>query len=247
MAQPMQPVQMTVTEREAYTRGRQHFDQGEVDPALEAFASLLETRESYADIHYMVGVLFDRKGDLNAAAESLRKAIRLNPSYAEALVALASIYEQMGDYERSGELAQRAAMLSQNTSGKVDATTRGKLANLQAIVGDAYAEAGERREAIEAYRKALERCPEFHDIRHRLGIVLREAGLPAQAALEFKRILRANSAMADSRVQLGLTYYSLGRPQDALGHWNTVLEHEPDRKDVKMYVKLISGDGADDS
>ena len=80
-----QPVQMTATERESYSRGRAHFERGEVDPALEAFASLLRTKDGFADIHYMVGVLFDRRGDLDAAAESLRKAIRLNPNYAEAI------------------------------------------------------------------------------------------------------------------------------------------------------------------
>jgi tetratricopeptide (TPR) repeat protein len=203
---------------------------------------LLRTRENFADIHYMVGVLFDQKGDLDAAAESLRKAIRLNPQYAEALLALATVYERGGDYDRSRELAERAAEVSRGGSGNLDPTTRGKLANLQAAVGDAYAEVGERREAIEAYRKALDRCPEFHDIRQRLGVALREAGLPHQAAREFKRVLRAKPDFEDARVQLGLTYYTLGRPREALAEWDVVLRDRPDREDVKMYSRLARGD-----
>lgn len=236
--------QLTTSEREVYTRGRSHFENGDIDPALEAFSTLLKTRENFADIHYMVGVLFENKGDLNAAAESLRKAIRLNPSYAEALLALASVCEQTGDFDRSRELAERASMVSRSAPGTLDATTRGKLANLQASVGDAYAEAGERREAIEAYRKALDRCPEFHDIRYRLGVILREAGLPHQAATEFRRVLRANPELLDARVQLGLTWYSLGRAGDALQQWNSVLAEEPERSDVLMYVKLLDGEAA---
>jgi tetratricopeptide (TPR) repeat protein len=237
-----QPQPMTTAEREAYSRGRQHFERGEIDPALEAFSSLLRTRENFADIHYMVGILFDQKGDLDAAAESLRRAIRLNPQYAEALLALATVYERSGDFDRSRELAERAAAVSRDGSGHLDVTTRGKLANLQAAVGDAYAEVGERREAIEAYRKALDRCPEFHDIRQRLGVVLREAGLPDQAAREFKRVLRANPDMLDARVQLGLTFYTLGRPSDALVEWEAVLRQRPDRDDVKMYARLARGE-----
>ena len=76
---------------------------------------------------------------------------------------------------------------------------------------DALAEAGERRDAIEQYRRALDRCPTFHDVRHRLGIVLREAGLPSQATAEFARILRTHPGMLESQIQLGLTYYSMGR------------------------------------
>ncbi len=236
---------MTLAERETYTRGRRHFEKGEVDPALEAFSSLLKTRDNFADIHYMFGVLFDRKGDLSSAAESLGTALRLNPSYAEALLALATIHEQRGDFDQSQELAERAAMLSHGVAGSMDVVTRGKLANLQAAVGDAYAEVGERRDAIEAYRKALDRCPDFHDIRHRLGVVLREGGLPAQAAREFKRVLRANESMLDSRIQLGLTYYSLGRPEEALAEWQKVLAQDPDREEALMYIRLV--DGSDDS
>jgi len=184
----MQPVRMSVSEREAYTQGRSCFERGEVEEALSAFGKLLRTRGGFADVHYMVGLLHDKRGDLDAASESLREAVRLNPSYAEALLALATVHERRGDYDRSRELAERAATVSKGAAWTLDTTTLGKLANMQAAVGDAYAEVGERREAIEAYRKALDRCPEFHDIRHRLGVTLRESGLPAQAAAEFKRI-----------------------------------------------------------
>ena len=76
--------------------------------------------------------------------------------------------------------------------------------------------AGELRDAIAQYRGALERCPTFHDIRHRLAITLREAGLPAQAAQELQRILRLHPGLLDSQIQLGLTWYSMGRTPDAV-------------------------------
>ncbi len=230
---------MSIAEREVYARGRKHFELGEIDPALEAFSSLLRTRHDFADIHYMVGILFDHKGDLDAAAGSLRKAIRLNPRYSEALLALATVHERRGDYDRSRELAERAASVASGEAGRLDPTTRAKLANLQAAVGDAYAQVGERREAIEAYRKALDRCPDFHDIRHRLSVVLREAGLPHQAAEEQRRILRANPDLADTRIQLGLTYYSLGRAEEALAEWDRVASLQPERQDVEMYRRLV--------
>jgi tetratricopeptide (TPR) repeat protein len=230
---------MTARERELHGHGRMLFERGEVEPALEALNELLQTRGDFADVRYMVGVLYDRRGDLDAASKSLGRAIHLNPSYVEALLAMASVVERQGDFDRSRELAERAAALARGTGGTLDSTTRGKLANLQAVVGDAYAEAGELREAVEAYRKALERCPEFHDIRHRLGIVLRELGLPDQALREFKRVLRGNPGLLDAHVQLGLTYYTLGRADDALERWQAVLQHDPSREDARMYLRLV--------
>lgn len=232
-------VRLTPRERELHSHGRALFERGEVDAALETLTALLETRGDFADVHYMVGVSYDRRGDLEAARQSLQRAIQLNPSYAEAVLALASVVERQGDFDRSRELAERAAGLVRPTGGALDATTRGKLANLQAAVGDAYAEVGELREAVEAYRKALERCPEFHDIRHRLGVVLRELGLPDQALREFKRVLRGHPGLLDAHVQLGLTYYTLGRSGDALERWRAVLKHDPEREDARMYLRLV--------
>lgn len=234
-----QPTRMTSSERESYSRGRERFLRGDVDGAMDALTRLLETRAGFADVHYMMGVLQERQGDDEAAAESLRQAIRLNPSYAEALLALASVYEGRGDFERSRELAERAAMVSRGAPGVLDATTRGKLANLQAAVGDAYAEAGESKEAIDAYRKSLDRCPEFHDIRFRLALVYRDAGLPDRALRELKRVLRGNPDYLEAQVQLGLTYYTLGRTQDAVDQWAQTLKRDPTREDARMYGRLV--------
>jgi len=241
----MQPVRMSARERQAYAQGRGCFERGETDAALSAFGELLRTRGGFADVHYMVGVLHERRGDLDSATDSLREAVRLNPSYAEALLALASVHERRGDFDRSRDFAQRAEAVSRASEGPLDATTRAKLANLQAAVADAYAEAGELREAVEAYRKALDRCPDFHDIRQRLGVALREAGLPAQALLEQQRVLRGNPNLIAARVQLALTLYSLGRGKDAIHEWERVLEQDPTCEEARMYLRMLeqrSGD-----
>jgi tetratricopeptide (TPR) repeat protein len=159
------------------------------------------------------------------------------------MLALATIYETTGDFERSREIAQRASELAPNSDGALDATPRGKLANLQAGVADAYAEAGELREAIDGYRKALDRCPTFHDIRLRLGVTLREAGLPDRALAEFARVLRAVPDYIEARVQRGLTLYTLGRTDDALTEWKSVLATDPNRADAKMYLRLVRATG----
>ena len=232
---------MTSSERDLYNQGRASFERGEIDRALESLGTLLERKTGFADLHYMVGVLLDQRGDVDGARERLRDAIRLNPSYTEALLALASVYERDGDFDRSRNLTERAAEASQGPPGALDPTTRGKLANLQAAVGDAYAEVGEHREAIQAYNKALDRCPDFHDIRHRLGVVLRAAGLPHRAELEFQRVIRSNPDLVGAQIQLGLTYYTMGRTPEAVELWNEVLRRDPSERDALMYLRMVQG------
>ena len=229
---------MTPAERRDYALGRRSFERGDDDTSLAHLIRLVRTRR-FADVHYMIGVMQERSGDLSAAGQSLREALRVNPSYTEALLALANVYERQGDFERSREIAQRASVLARPTDGVLDATTRGKLANFQAALGDAYREGGELREAIEAYRKALDRCPSFHDIRNRLGIALRDAGLPDRAIAEFRRVLRNHPTFHEAAVQLGVTFYSLGRADEAATEWEAVLAKDSEREDAKMYLRMI--------
>lgn len=230
--------QLTPEERRAYSLGRRSFERGDVESALAQLTQLLETRPRFADVHYMVGLLHESRGNLTAASRSLEQALRINPGYTEARLALAAVYEQQGDFGRSQQLAADRADADGSEKGPVDGLTQAKLANLQAALGDAYREAGELGDAIEAYRKALGRCPGFHDVRQRLALALRDAGLPHQAIREFERVLRALPAYLDARVQLGLTYFSLGRVREAVGHWQGVLGRDPARHDARMYLRL---------
>ena len=229
------------SDREILLRGRRAFERGEDSAALESLTRLTVHGLEYADVYYMLGILNERRDDLDAALENLRSAVRINPSYAEALLALASLFERRGDFDQSQTYAERASQLATATEGDLDATTRGKLANQQAALGDALAQAGENRDAIEEYRRALDRCPTFHDVRHRLGMTLRDAGLPFQAAQEFRRILRVHSGMLDSQIQLGVTYYSMGRTPEAIAEWEAVLERDSSRNEARMYLRLVRG------
>lgn len=234
---------MTADEREAYRVGRHLFASGDDETALGVLDGVLRTCPRFADVHYMVGLMHERQGRLDEAGASFERALAINPSYAECLLAMVSVSEQRGEFARSRELAARLQRL-QHAGGPIDTITRGKLANLHAGLGDAYREAGELREAIDAYRKALDRAPRFHDIRQRLGICLREAGLPSQAIAEFRRVLRGNPAFLDASVQLGLTWFSLGRTDRAVQEWSAVLERDPSRDDARMYLRMVPKAGA---
>jgi tetratricopeptide (TPR) repeat protein len=227
---------MTREDREAYQWVRERLAAGEAEDAAASLESLALRYPAYADVQYLLGLSRERRRDLDGAASCLERALELNPAYAEAGLALQSGYEQRGEHERARELAFR---LQEATAARGDPTTRGKLANLHAALGDAYRETGDLREAIDAYRKALDRCPGFHDIRQRLAVTLREAGLPARALAELQRVLRANPTYLDAQVQIGLTLYTLGRPDEARTQWEAALERDPSRDDARMYLRLL--------
>ena len=231
---------LTPPERRAYELGRRRAARGDVDGALEELQRFLDSRPGYADVHYLVGTLLERRGDLDAATASLEQALRQNPGYVEARLALASLSEQRGDYERARDLFQRSQALAAPARGVVDPTTSAKLANMQAELGDALRQAGELRDAVEAYRKALGRCPRFHDVRYRLALSLRELSRPSEALAELRRVLRGNPRFLDAGVQCAVTLYSLGRCDEARVELDRVLEQDPGREDARMLLRLLS-------
>lgn len=146
---------MTTEERRAFALGRRSFENGDWDGALAHLEPLVRTRPGFADVHYLIGLAHEHRGDLDPAARSLEQALRINPRYAEARLALVAVHEQQGDFDRAEAVAEPPPGRN-GADGPLDPVTRGKLANLQASLGDAYREAKELGEAIEAYRKALE-------------------------------------------------------------------------------------------
>jgi tetratricopeptide (TPR) repeat protein len=224
--------------RAALMRGRQLFEAGDDAGSLAAFERVLAAGPGYADVHYYVGLVHERGGRLEEARAAFERALEINPAYAECALALGSVYERSGEFERAQAIAERARAAGVPALEALDGTTRGKLANLHAALGDAYRESGDLRAAIGEYRKALDRAPGFLDIRCRLGAVYREVGLGAQSVAELRRALRANPAYSDAGVQLGLTYFTLGRTDEAIAEWNAVLARDASREDVRMYLRM---------
>jgi len=226
-------------ERIAYQLGVRHFERGETEAAIEQLTRVVAKRPLFADVHYLLGLLYERRGDLDEATQRFEEAIALNPGYAEARLALATVCGRRGDFDRS-EAVMRTGIRALPEANGVDGLTQAKLANLQAALGDAYREAGELGDAVAAYRKALDRCPHFHDVRYRLAVALREKGLPDQAIRELARVLRAKPAFVDATVQLGLVHWSLGQAERAAEVWREALRTAPGREDIEAYLRLCT-------
>ena len=142
------PASLSSNERHSYLLGRRSFERGDDATALTEFRRLLETRQGFADVHYMMGVSLERQDEVRAAARSFVQALRINPDYAEARLGLASLYEREGDFQRSREITEQASARAVPRAGTHDPTTRGKLANPQADLGDAFCEPGAPGEGI---------------------------------------------------------------------------------------------------
>jgi tetratricopeptide (TPR) repeat protein len=218
--------------------GREHYDRREYDRAERVLRQVLEVTDRYADVYNMLAVILHDRGDFHAAERNFERAVELNPNYTEALLNLAVTYNDLGKYEAARKVYARIRR-EDGPSTVMDPYVRGKIANMHADVAQAYADAGNRDEAIEQLEKAVGLCPGFADLQSRLGTLHRDADNFIRARVHYEAARTANPQFAPARVLLGVTLLSLGEADLAVAEWRDVLTIDPDNRSAKMYLRMV--------
>lgn len=220
-------------------KGREHYEAKEYDRAEPYLLQVAETEEGFADVMNMLGVIYHDKGQVGLAQEYFEKALRINPRYTEAALNLAVTYNEQGLYVQAKKLYDHVAGLKGATRREIEPFAKGKLANMHADLGRAYAELEMAEKAVEQYRMALELCPHFVDLRTRLSQILRDFGKLDEARLELERVKEVRPGYAPARVSLGVTYLTMRDYDRARREWTAVLEADPENKTASMYVRMV--------
>jgi tetratricopeptide (TPR) repeat protein len=235
--------------KDLLARGRDHYEKREFDKADYILREIIEHSDGFADVFDMLGIIAHSRGDLHAAARYFERAVALNSAYTEALLNLAVTYNDLGRYEAARQIHSKVRKLGNAGPVQIDPFARGKIANMHADIGQAYAEAGIVHEAVEQYQKAVQLCPSFADLRTRLGNLYRDAGDLQRAREQYEAAKNANPKYVHARVLLGITLFSLGDSAGALNEWREVLASDPENKSAQMYVRMLethSGSSSED-
>ncbi|HKQ70684.1 MAG TPA: tetratricopeptide repeat protein [Polyangiaceae bacterium] len=225
--------------KELLARGREHYQKREFDKADYLLREVTDHTDGYADVFDMLGIIAHSRGDLQAAARYFERAVALNSTYTEALLNLAVTYNDLGRYDAARQIHSKVRKLGNAGPVQIDPFARGKIANMHADLGQAYAEAGIAHEAIEQYLKAVQLCPSFADLRTRLGNLYRDAGDLVHAREQYEAAKNANPKYVQARVLLGVTLFSLGDSAAALDEWRGVIAIDPDNKSAQMYARML--------
>jgi tetratricopeptide (TPR) repeat protein len=229
--------------------GREHYQKREFEKAEPMLRQVLESDDRFADVHDMLGVICHSRGNFAQAEYHFERALSINPSYTEAALNLAVTYNDRGKYEAARQVYARIKGGPGTGVQGLDPFARGKIANMHAEVGQAYADAGLAREAIAEYEKSVSLCPQFADLRTKLGTLLREVNDLPRAREQYEAAVTARPSYVPARIQLGVTLLSLGEADAAADQWRKVLEIEPENVRAKMYLRMTAAaqTGADGS
>lgn len=226
--------------KQALLLGREHYQKREFDKAEALLREVLSADDRFADVHDMLGVIAHSRGNFVAAEHHFERALQINPAYTEAALNLAVTYNDRGKYESAREIYKRIRGSPAGSLQTLDPFARGKLANMHADLAQAYADCALVRQAADELEKAVALCPQFSDLRTKLGNHLRELGELARAREQYEAAIAARPGYVPARVQLGVVLLSLGDIAAAEETWTRVLEVEPDNPQVKMYLRMLA-------
>jgi tetratricopeptide (TPR) repeat protein len=217
---------------------REHYENHEYDKAEPLLREVVRDAPQFADMFNMLGVICHGQGRFTQAEEMFERALNLNPNYTEAALNLAVTYNDLGKYREAREVYSSAIARTKAESRQMDPFARGKIANMHARTADAYAALAMFDDAEREYRRALELCPSFVDIRAKLAATLRDKGEKELAISEYQLVKAQQPGFLQARINLGVTLYAVGRKDEARAEWNSVLETDPDNKSCKMYLEM---------
>jgi tetratricopeptide (TPR) repeat protein len=213
--------------KQLLTLGRGYFEKKQYSQAEKYLTQVVEQNQSFADVYNMLGVIYHEA------------ALRINPAYTDAALNLAVIYNDLGKYAEAKQVYQSALSRQRASPNRMDPFVKGKIANMYADIADVFSSSGMLDEAIEEYRRALGLCPQFVDIRLKLGDAHRDKGDHAESLAQFEEILRINPNYLPGRVHYGIALFSAGRREDAVKTWQDVLQRSPGNKSAEMYLNLV--------
>src|SRR3984893_18304141 len=111
--------------------------------AIEQYEQIVKIEPNSVDNHLLLGRLYRLNNDLQKAENELKTAVQLDPNSEEAITTLALLYSEEGD------TAHALQVLS-----SVPAT--GRSAKLYSALGTTYEQRKDYKNAIEAYKKAIQ-------------------------------------------------------------------------------------------
>ncbi len=171
--------------------------------AIEQYEQIIKIEPDNVDDHLLLGRLYRLNNDLQKAENEFKTAVKLEPDSEEAVTTLAYLYNEEGDTARAGEVL----------SSIPDAA---RSAKLYSALGYTYEQQKQYKNAIDAYRHAIELDRDNLDAIRGLAQNLMNDGQTDAALEQYKIIADANPEDAQTYLRMAEIYRKSGKFDQAL-------------------------------
>ncbi len=194
--------------------------------AIEQYEQIVRLQPDSMDDHLLLGRLYRLNNDLQKAESEFKTAVKLQPDSEEAVTTLAYLYNELGD-------TARAAQVLSSVPGAE------RSAKLYSALGYTYEQQKQYKEAIEAYRHAIEMDRDNLDAIRGLAQNLLNDGQADAALDQYKVIADANPEDAQTYVRIAEIYRKQGKFDLALDNLKKAGSMVQDSVEVPYNIAAI--------
>ena len=166
--------------------------------AIEQYEEIVKLEPDSVDDHLLLGRLYRLNNDLQKAESEFQTAVKLQPDSEEAVTTLAYLYNEEGDTARATQVLTAVPDTSRS-------------AKLYSALGYTYEQQKQYKEAIEAYRRAIELDRDNLDAIRGLAQNLLNDGQTDAALEQYKIIADANPEDAQTYLRMAEIYRKNGK------------------------------------
>jgi tetratricopeptide (TPR) repeat protein len=166
--------------------------------AIEQYEQITKIEPDNVDDRLLLGRLYRLNNDLQKAENEFKTAVKLEPDSEEAVTTLAYLYNEEGDTARAGEVLSSIPDASRS-------------AKLYSALGYTYEQQKQYKNAIQAYRKAIELDRDNLDAIRGLAQNLVNDGQTDAALEQYKIIADTNPEDAETYLRMAEIYRKSGK------------------------------------
>ena len=194
--------------------------------AIEQYEQIVKIEPNNVDDHLLLGRLYRLDNDSQKAENELKTAVKLGPDSEEAITTLALLYSDEGDTSHALQVL----------SSVPDA---GRSAKLYAALGTTYEQRKDYKNAIDAYKHAIQLDRDNLDAIRGLAENLLNDGQIDAALDQYKVIADANPEDAQTYVRMSEIYRRQGKYDQALEGLKKAEAMVPDALEVPYNVAVV--------
>ena len=194
--------------------------------AIEQYERIVKIEPNNIDDHLLLGRLYRLNNDLQKAENELKTAVQLDPNSEEAITTLALLYSEEGD------TAHALQVLSSVPS-------TGRSAKLYSALGTTYEQRKDYKNAIEAYKKAIQLDRDNLDAIRGLAENLLNDGQMDAALDQYKVIVDANPEDPQTYLRIAEIYRKQEKYDLAIESLKKAETIVPDSMEVPYNIALV--------
>lgn len=196
-----------------------YFEENNIDAVIEQAINLLRIEPNDAVTHFILGVIYKKKGMFDEALKELKTAIDLEKNMSQGYIQLAYIYLHQKKTEEAVNILNKSMNLPSSK----------QTMEIPLLLGMIYLQNKQYEKAIEVYRRILWHSPDNQEAWYQMGIANERLEHIDKSAGCFYKCIKINPKHANAYNYIGYMYAEKKiRLDDAVRLIHKALEIEPE-------------------